>query len=80
MNVKIVVVVVVVVNIFIMNYIDATVTSVGKIYQRAEEWANGFWFLDAMYVAANCTPVPYTFMSKDRTELENITPGYKFLV
>lgn len=63
-----------------MNYIDAVVTTVGAIYQREEDWAKGWWFLDVMYVAANCTPSSHTFQSKDRTELENITPGYKFLV
>jgi hypothetical protein len=63
-----------------MNYIDAVVTTVGEIYQRPEPWAEGWWFLDAMYVAANYIPSSHTFQSKDRTELENITPGYKFMV
>lgn len=64
-----------------MNYIDATVTEiVGGIYQRDEDRAKGWWFLDAKYVAANCNPLDHTFMSKDRCELENITPGYKFMV
>lgn len=63
-----------------MNYIDAVVTEIGKIYQREEDWAKGWWFLDAKYVAANTTPCDHTFMSKNKTELENITPGYKFLV
>lgn len=64
-----------------MNYIDATVTEiVGDIYQRDEDWTRGWWFLDAKYVAANCNPLDHTFMSKDKCELENITPGYKFMV
>lgn len=63
-----------------MNYIDAFVKSVGTIYQRPEPWAEGWWFLDVTYVAANCTPADHTFQSKDRTELENITLGYKFMV
>ena len=63
-----------------MNYIDAFVKSVGTIYRRPEPWAEGWWFLDVTYVASNCTPVDHTFQSKDRTELENITPGYKFMV
>lgn len=63
-----------------MNYIDATVVEVGKIYKINEEWAKDQLFLDAKYVAANDTPEMYTFMSKDRSELESIKPGYKFLV
>lgn len=64
-----------------MNYIDATVVEVvGEIYKINEEWATDQLFLDVKYVAANNTPVKYTFMSKDRSELENIKPGYKFLV
>ncbi len=64
-----------------MNYIDAIVTEVvGEIYKINEEWAKEQLFLDVKYVAANDIPREYTFMSKDRGELENIKPGYKFLV
>lgn len=63
-----------------MNYIDATVVEVGEIYKIDDEWAKDQLFLDVKYVAANNNPVKYTFMSKDRSELESIKPGYKFLV